>query len=135
MTVKIKTDLDAADNTWRIIDCDGNVVKEFGPYPDGLVEEYTEQLSLEKGKIYGIEIFDCWGDGVRHRESEVFPGGGKGALLPDKPGIFFCPQVLKKGESQDQEKDNTSYFHTLTHTLMISIRFASASRFSSSVNR
>ena len=66
MTVKIKTDLDAADNTWRIIDCDGNVVKEFGPYPDGLVEEYTEQLSLEKGKIYGIEIFDCWGDGVRH---------------------------------------------------------------------
>lgn len=66
MTVKIKTDLDAADNTWRIVDRTGATVKEFGPYADGIAEEYTEELELQDGEIYGIEITDCWGDGVRH---------------------------------------------------------------------
>lgn len=66
LTVKIKTDLEAADNTWRIIDEDGNIVKEFGPYPDGIAEEYIENVSLEDGKVYGLEIYDRWGDGICH---------------------------------------------------------------------
>ncbi len=66
MTLKIKTDLDAADNTYRILDTDGNVVKEFGPYPNGETEEYTESVSLEIDKIYCLEIADKWGDGICH---------------------------------------------------------------------
>lgn len=66
LTVKIKTDVDAADNTWRILDAEGEVVKEFGPYPDGVIEEYTETVELEPGAIYALEVTDCWGDGVRH---------------------------------------------------------------------
>ncbi|MDE5930795.1 MAG: Omp28-related outer membrane protein [Muribaculaceae bacterium] len=66
MSVKIKTDVDAADNSWRILDSKGEVVKEFGPYPDGESAEYTESVSLEPGAIYALEIFDRWGDGVRH---------------------------------------------------------------------
>lgn len=62
----IKTDLNAGDNTYRIIDEYGNVVKEFGPYPEGDAKEYTESVKLEDGKIYGLEIADIWGDGIRH---------------------------------------------------------------------
>lgn len=66
LKVTIKTDLDAADNTWRIIDRDGNVVKEFGPYENGVATEYSDEVELEPDQIYGLEVFDCWGDGVRH---------------------------------------------------------------------
>lgn len=66
LTFKIKTDLDAADNTYRIIDRQGNVVKEFGPYANDLVAEYVEKVTLEPDTIYGLEIVDKWGDGVRH---------------------------------------------------------------------
>ena len=66
LTVTIKTDLDAGDNTWRIIDRQGNVVKEFGPFEDGVVAEYTDNVELRPDQIYGLEVFDCWGDGVRH---------------------------------------------------------------------
>lgn len=66
LTIKIKTDLDAADNTYRIIDRHGNTVKEFGPYENNKAAEYTEQVSLEPGQVYGLEIADAWGDGVRH---------------------------------------------------------------------
>lgn len=81
LTVKIKTDLDAADNTWRIIDENGNTVKEFGPYPDGLVGEYTETVSLEDGRVYGIEITDCWGDGVCHPLGSMKLYDSAGALV------------------------------------------------------
>lgn len=62
----IKTDLNAGDNTFRILDENGNVVKEFGPYPEGEAKEYTESVKLEDGKVYGLEIADVWGDGIRH---------------------------------------------------------------------
>jgi len=66
MTAVVKTDLNGADNTWRIIDEDGNTVYEFGPYPEGETGEYSVPVLLEDGKVYGIEISDCWGDGVHH---------------------------------------------------------------------
>lgn len=66
LTFKIQTDVDAADNTFRILDQQGNVVHEFGPYESGSAQEYTEQVKLEDGKIYCFEVADCWGDGIRH---------------------------------------------------------------------
>lgn len=66
LNVMIKTDLDAADNTWRILDGKGEVIREFGPYENGKVEEYQDNVELEEGKIYCLEVFDAWGDGVCH---------------------------------------------------------------------
>lgn len=69
--IKIKTDLDAADNTYRIIDESGETVVEFGPYADGVNMEYDEHVSLEPGKVYGFEVSDVWGDGVYHPRGSV----------------------------------------------------------------
>lgn len=79
LTVVIKTDMDAADNTWRILDENGETVKEFGPYENGVVNEYTEQVSLESGKVYCLEVTDSWGDGVCHPlgSLKMFDKGGK----------------------------------------------------------
>lgn len=71
MIVKIKTDNYAADNRYLIIDEDGNVVTEFGPYADGEAKTYEEHLSLESGKVYGLEITDAWGDGVYTPRGDV----------------------------------------------------------------
>lgn len=71
MKIKIKTDLDAADNTYRIIDESGDTVVEFGPYADGVNMEYDENVSLEPGKVYGFEVSDAWGNGVYHPRGSV----------------------------------------------------------------
>ena len=68
---KIKTDLNASDNTYRILDTDGNVVHEFGPYEDGKAEEYAEEVTLENDRIYCFEVTDSWGDGVKHPVGSV----------------------------------------------------------------
>lgn len=70
-SVVIKTDIDAADNTWRIYDEEGNVVYDFGPYANGESGEYTEDVKLEEGKIYCLEVFDAWGNGVCHPNGSV----------------------------------------------------------------
>lgn len=79
LTFKIKTDLNASDNTYRILDEEGNVVKEFGPYPEGEATEYTESVTLEDGKVYGLEIADQWGDGIRHPlgSVKIYDNGGR----------------------------------------------------------
>lgn len=69
--VVIKTDIDAADNTWRILDEDGNLIYDFGPYPNGEVAEYTEAVKLETDKVYCLEIFDSWGNGICHPNGSV----------------------------------------------------------------
>lgn len=71
MKLKIRTDMDAADNTYRILDEQGAVVKEFGPYPDEMNADYEETVSLEPGKVYGFEVTDSWGNGVFHPRGSV----------------------------------------------------------------
>ena len=80
LVVKIKTDIEAADNTYRIIDEDGNTVHEFGPYADGLDKEYEETVNLEPGKVYGFEVTDCWGNGVYRPRGNVKMYDTKGNL-------------------------------------------------------
>ncbi len=81
LTFKIKTDVDAADNTYRIIDEQGNTVKEFGPYPNGEDKVYEESVSLEPGKVYGLEIADKWGDGIFRPRGSVKIYGPGSALV------------------------------------------------------
>ena len=64
ITVELKTNNEAGENTFCIKDADGNTVKEFGPYPTGSVTETTESVTLEPNRIYYLEITDKWGDGI-----------------------------------------------------------------------
>ena len=64
LTLRIKTDSHAADNAWRILDTDGETVAEFGPYAEGVVEEYENHVQLVPGEVYCLEVTDAWGDGV-----------------------------------------------------------------------
>ena len=77
-SVIIKTDIDAADNTWRILDEEGNLIYDFGPYPNGEVAEYTETVKLDPGKIYCLEVFDAWGNGICHPNGSVKVVGSDG---------------------------------------------------------
>ncbi|MDE5839804.1 MAG: hypothetical protein K2H49_02680, partial [Muribaculaceae bacterium] len=77
-TVIIKTDMDAADNTWRILDEDGNLIYDFGPYPNGEIAEYSETVKLDSDKIYCLEIFDAWGNGICHPNGSVKLVGNDG---------------------------------------------------------
>lgn len=64
VTIKLSTNKEADENHFYIKDADGNVVKEFGPYPTGEVSQATETVTLEADKIYYIEVTDLWGDGM-----------------------------------------------------------------------
>lgn len=64
VTVKLSTNKEADENHFYIKDADGNIVKEFGPYPTNEVSQATETITLEADKIYYIEVTDLWGDGV-----------------------------------------------------------------------
>ncbi len=71
LTIKITTDIEAADNTFRIMDQDGETVAQFGPYPDGASSINEEKVKLEEGKVYGFEAYDMWGNGIFHPRGSV----------------------------------------------------------------
>lgn len=60
----LKTNKEASDNHFRILDAEGNVVKEFGPFADGEVTNLTEDYTLEPNKVYCFEAADDWGNGI-----------------------------------------------------------------------
>lgn len=81
LTFKIRTDIDASDNTYRIIDEEGMIVREFGPYPDNDNKVYEENVTLEVDKVYGFEVCDKWGDGIFHPRGNVKIYDNQGALV------------------------------------------------------
>lgn len=60
----IKVDRQATDNTFRLLDADGNVVAEYGPYPDEEATTYEETIKFPTTGIYCFEITDAWGNGM-----------------------------------------------------------------------
>lgn len=64
LAVEIQTDLHAGENGFYIKDRDGNIVKEFGPYPNNKKAVYKDTVELAEG-IYCFEITDKWGDGMQ----------------------------------------------------------------------
>lgn len=62
--VKFKPDYFFSDNTFSLKDDKGNMVREFGPYEEGVQAVYEEAVTLEEGKIYCFEITDAWGNGI-----------------------------------------------------------------------
>lgn len=63
--IELRTDLYADENTWRIIDADGNVIYNFGPYETNLQKVYNEVAELESDKTYCFEVTDAWANGVQ----------------------------------------------------------------------
>lgn len=63
--IELRTDLYADENTWRIIDADGNIVYNFGPYETNLQKVYNEVAELESDKTYCFEVTDAWANGVQ----------------------------------------------------------------------
>lgn len=62
--VKFKTDYYFSDNTFTLKDSEGNIVKTFGNYEDGVQAVYEEPVTFEKDAIYCFEITDSWGNGI-----------------------------------------------------------------------
>ncbi len=60
----IKVDRQATDNTFRLLDADGTVVAEYGPYPDEEITTYEETIKFPSTGIYCFEITDAWGNGI-----------------------------------------------------------------------
>lgn len=101
LTFKIKTDVDAADNTFRILDEQGNIVREFGPYEKGTAQEYTEQVELEQDKVYCFEVTDCWGDGIRHPLGyvKIFNNAGKQVVQYREIELYGMRQFFRADAS------------------------------------
>jgi len=67
--VDITTDMCASQNRFMLKDADGNLLREFGPFPDGQISTLSETIEgLEEGKTYCIEITDEAGDGMAEGE-------------------------------------------------------------------
>lgn len=60
----IKTDRQASDNTFRLLNAKGETVAEYGPYPDGEAETKEETISFPAEGVYCFEITDAWGNGI-----------------------------------------------------------------------
>ena len=73
INIQIKTDACAGQNHFFLRDADGRLVREFGPYEDNKIATYEEQITVEDGKTYCIEVTDANGDGIAY--------GSKGYLI------------------------------------------------------
>lgn len=106
VSVKIQTDQCASQDVFSLKNSNGDIVKEFGPFDDGVTNMLEEELTgLEDGETYCIEILDKWGDGLYE--------GDKGSLVVH----------ASTGKLIDQFYSISGYgvrsFFTIDHTLGI----------------
>lgn len=94
VTVKIKADYDASDNRFRLLDSDGNLLQELGPYADSTKQvTYEETLLLQPGHIYCFEITDAWGNGIKNPLGSVKFYNEQGSLIVNQnnfDGFGYC---------------------------------------------
>lgn len=92
--VKIKTDYQASDNRFRLLDSDGHLIQELGPYADSTKQvTYEETLLMEPGRIYCFEMTDAWGNGIKNPLGSVKFYDEDGVLLVnqnDFGGYGYC---------------------------------------------
>ena len=106
--VKIKTDNNAAENTYRLLDADGNVVKEFGPYENGKQAIYEETFELKSGDVYCFEITDAWGDGVMQPRGNIYWYDAQGNQIAANTDLkdYGYRIFFKYGNSNGEDPDN-----------------------------
>ena len=88
--LKIHTDSHASDNRFMLRDADGNIVREFGPYADGVEGDYTEEFAVENAGMYCIEVTDNWGDGFGSKDAYVTLCDGNGNVLAQNTKVEGC---------------------------------------------
>ena len=80
--VQMMTDVCADQNHFYLKDADGNILKEFGPFPNGVAGIYYDTLTVETGKVYCIEVTDDYGDGLNEgQRGGLIVHSGTGALI------------------------------------------------------
>lgn len=102
LKVRIHTDANFADNRFRLMDEQGDVIQEFGPYDSQA--RFEENVSLEDGKVYCLEITDKWGDGITQ---------GSGGIQ------FFDPSGRLVKDIQDFSDYGTRYFFRASKALAV----------------
>ncbi len=84
----ITTDNQAADNTFRLLDADGNVVAEYGPFTDGEVTKNEITLKFPRKGIYCFEVADAWGNGILTPRGNIKIEDGEGNNVVSNSGIL-----------------------------------------------
>ena len=64
ITLQMMTDEAASENHFYLKDADGNVVKEFGPFENGIAATYYDTVSVDDGGVYCVEVTDQAGNGL-----------------------------------------------------------------------
>ena len=60
--LEITSDQFGSETTWKVVnDCSGETILNNGPYPSGLVTQYTEEYCIPHGQKYTFTIFDSFG--------------------------------------------------------------------------
>lgn len=85
----IKTNKEAEDNHFLLCDADGKTLREFGPFKSGEVNEYEEDLTLEDGKTYCLEVTDEWGNGISGPAGQFKLNNMDGGLEAQVPSISY----------------------------------------------
>ena len=71
LTLHLNTDEFAAQNSYRLYNMQGEVLKTFGPFENGTCHHYEEALVLEPHTTYCLEITDSRGNGYYPRGNAV----------------------------------------------------------------
>ena len=105
--VKIKTDNYASENTYRVLNQKGEIVKEFGPYDDGEQTTYDETFTVNEGEVLCFEIQDAWGDGVMSPRGSVYWYDSEDNQLAWNNNIqnYGYRVFFKYGVAGEEEKD------------------------------
>ena len=85
--VKLKTDNFVGDNTFRILDANGNVVKELGPYKADAVANDT--IVLPGKGFYCYEVVDAWGDGITRPRGYIYWYNSLGKQVAANSDVAF----------------------------------------------
>lgn len=102
LQLKIKTDAHASDNRYRLLNASGELVKEFGPYENGVAAEYTEELAITETGVYCLEVSDLWGDGIEGGSVKMYDADGtlwkqNASLRNYGARIFFTVNEINNG--------------------------------------
>ena len=80
-TVDITTDQYPSETTWELIDDNGVVVANGGPFTAGNTAQSTVNVTLSPGMCYTFNVYDSYGDGMM---------AGSGFEVKDYGGNVIC---------------------------------------------
>ena len=98
VTVTINTDLFPEETSWQMMDVDGNIIKQGGPYPDLLDQTIIENICMQPNACYQFVFFDSFGDGICCGQN----GNGSYSVSDENGAVIFA----SNGQFDDSERTN-----------------------------